>query len=163
MIMGWAVPRLLSRETREGDQLRTRLPLLPRNRLDPQSPDHVAEVEGASVWCVHIVELGHRHLPLMGQEWDRVARLRNVPVSIFPTDVHKSSPFGRMEPISNTECRGRWVKKALSVQLCGFSVLPGGRNPWKKQAVFRNDLGEVQEIPCSSFNFPEPLLKSQIL
>ena len=84
-------------------------------------------------------------------------------VSIFPTDMHKSSPFGRMEPISNTECRGRWVKKALSVQLCGFSVLPGGRNPWKKQAVFRNDLGEVQEIPCSSFNFPEPLLKSQIL
>lgn len=49
------------------------------------------------------------------------------------------------------------------MQLCGPSVLPGGRNPWKKQAVFRNDLGEVQEIPHSPLRFPEPLLKSQIL
>lgn len=58
--------------------------------------------------CVHIVELGHRHLPLMGQEWDCVARLRSVPVSILPTDMHKSRPCWGMEPISSSACKGRW-------------------------------------------------------
>lgn len=104
--MGWAAPRLLSRETRGGDQLRTRLPLLPRNRLDPNHQN--TWLRRASVWCVHIVELGHRHLPLMGQEWDCVARLRSVPVSILPTDMHKSRPCGGIEPISSTACKGRW-------------------------------------------------------
>lgn len=40
----------------------------------------------------------------------------------------------------------------------GFSALLCGRNPWKKQVVFRSGLEGIQEMCCSAFYSPQPLL-----
>lgn len=114
------------------------------------------------MWRVHPGELGLGHLPLTGQGWDRTARLRNVPVSVLPTETPKPAPLGEWSRLP-AQRGGEVGEGGSSVQLPGSSLLPRGRNPWKKREVFRKDLGEVQEIPCSLFNFPEPLLKSQML
>ena len=116
--------------------------------------EQIMRLRGASVRRGHAADLGLGHLPLTGQGWDREARLRNVPSPSSPQKRPNQLP---PRPV------GGVGEEGSCVQLPGSSVLPRGRNPWKKQAVFRKNLGEVQEIPCSLFNFPEPLLKSQML
>ena len=119
-------------------------------------------LRGAAVWRVHPGELGLGHLPLTRQGWDCMAQLRNVPISVLPTETSKPVPSGEWSQLP-AQHGGEVGEGGSSVQLPGSSLLPRGRNPWKKREVFRKDLGEVQEIPCSLFNFPEPLLKSQML
>lgn len=84
------------------------------------------------------------------------------PVPILPTETPKPAPLVKWSQLPPRPVGGVG-EEGSCVQLPGSSALPRGRNPWKKQAVFRKNLGEVQEIPCSLFNFPEPLLKSQML
>lgn len=66
-------------------------------------------------------------------------------------EMHKNVPFGERSqlPARSVGEVGEGASRFAAVWLLGAALW---KDPGREQAVFRSDLGGVQEIRCSEFN-----------